>query len=238
MHIVEEKVLASTQDYCMENHATLPVPTAVIAEMQTRGKGREGTNWVSSNGSLTFSILINVENHFENVSIIVSNIIKNILQKEYQIDSIRVKWPNDIFLVQGQDEYKVGGVLVNYLESVSQKQASATAVIGVGINLQQCPQKSIQYKTIYEMIERPISKKELFLKLVHEIERVFSSKETYTGYCSWSDYFPYNYVIYKNTSCNILRIEDALYIEYDSKPTKLSANEYSYSRKTNTIERK
>ncbi|EHY66644.1 biotin-[acetyl-CoA-carboxylase] ligase [Nematocida ausubeli] len=139
-------------------------------------KGREGTNWVSSNGSLTFSILINVENHFENVSIIVSNIIKNILQREYQIDSIRVKWPNDIFLVQGQDEYKVGGVLVNYLESVSQKQASATAVIGVGINLQQCPQKSIQYKTIYEMIERPISKKELFLKLVHEIERVFSSK--------------------------------------------------------------
>ncbi|EIJ89533.1 BirA family transcriptional regulator, biotin operon repressor / biotin---[acetyl-CoA-carboxylase] ligase [Nematocida parisii] len=232
MHIIKLDTLPSTQLYCLERVNDLPIPSTVITDKQTHGIGRSNSNWVSSEGSLTFSIIIDIKNNLKNASLITSSVIKSVLIKNFNISGIEIKWPNDLIIKKNEKENKVAGVLVNYVKSSSNTEL---AIIGVGINLIPCNNKSIHYKTIKDLTNKNIDKNELFKILITEIEKVFYNKNFYENFYNWTDYFPYNYVIYNGIPCEILRVDDDLYVKYKSETVKLQNSLYSYNRTNNTI---
>ncbi len=100
----------------------------IVANSQTAGRGRGNRVWVSDEGNLFFTIVIDAKkiNPPEIASYIaaisVSNAIKNLGPTPV------VKWPNDVLI----EEKKVCGILVE-----SYKKA---LVIGIGVNVNSCPE--------------------------------------------------------------------------------------------------
>ncbi|KAI5192826.1 BirA family transcriptional regulator, biotin operon repressor / biotin---[acetyl-CoA-carboxylase] ligase [Nematocida minor] len=242
MHIVRKEELPSTQEYCINNYKEMSIPTAVIASAQTKGKGRANTNWISSDGSLTFSVLLSMKNHLVNTPIITSNIIRKILAS-YGVCDVLIKWPNDVYMMKGGAEYKVAGVLSNMIgkSDATIETSEYISILGVGINLN-IPKKTGMsgYKSVEELSGIQIDKNEMFDRLLEEIERVFMQESAQNKeYSNWSNYFPYNYIMYNDKPCFILRIEDSLTIQEESGNTLcLSADEYSYNRQENRVHRK
>jgi BirA family biotin operon repressor/biotin-[acetyl-CoA-carboxylase] ligase len=104
--------------------------TVVIAETQTRGRGRMDRNWVSPEGGLYFTLVLRP--HIPPVMSPLVNfgaafVLARTLQEFCGVDA-RVKWPNDI-LIHGR---KVSGML-------SEMEAAGDQVsfvnIGIGINM-------------------------------------------------------------------------------------------------------
>jgi BirA family biotin operon repressor/biotin-[acetyl-CoA-carboxylase] ligase len=107
------------------------LPQAVIAEIQTKGRGREGRTWWSEKGnSITFSLawpFAQAIDSLRGLSLVIGvAIVRALLKWGVQV---QLKWPNDV-LKEGK---KLAGVLIEtrYVE----KQKLLWAVIGVGMNL-------------------------------------------------------------------------------------------------------
>ena len=122
--------VGSTNEYLKE-HLELPEKTVVIAEEQTRGKGRNGRSFYSPKGcGIYLSLLIkpqdNLDSVFDLTAITALSALKAI-QTIYGI-SPSIKWLNDL-LVHGQ---KIAGILCESLFFGSQIKAM---ILGIGINV-------------------------------------------------------------------------------------------------------
>ena len=105
--------------------------TVVIAERQTKGRGRMGRDWTSQPGlDITMSVILKP-------SIIVSDVtLLTVLASVACCSALRettglrvtLKWPNDL-MVTGK---KIGGILTEIRAAAGKVTA---AVIGIGINL-------------------------------------------------------------------------------------------------------
>ena len=104
----------------------------IIAEHQTRGRGRRGRVWVSPLGAnIYFSMVLSFQAGIaalEGLSLAVALHVVRALEIEGVI-GLGVKWPNDILL----DGRKVAGIL---LEVCGDLAGPCKVVIGVGINIQ------------------------------------------------------------------------------------------------------
>ncbi len=122
----------STNRYLVER-AQLDAPTGSVcfAEYQSAGKGRRGRQWVSPyGGNIYLSILWRFQQGpaaISGLSLAIGVAVIRAL-KQYQINDIGLKWPNDIYS-QGQ---KLGGILV---EVSGETDGPCCAVIGLGLNL-------------------------------------------------------------------------------------------------------
>jgi BirA family transcriptional regulator, biotin operon repressor / biotin---[acetyl-CoA-carboxylase] ligase len=111
-------------------------PCLLVAEQQTRGRGRTGRNWQSTPGrSLTFSLALALEPpDWAGLSLAVGVALAEALDPLAGDAAPRIglKWPNDLWLlddaVVGR---KLGGVLI---ETVA-VGARRMAVVGVGLNV-------------------------------------------------------------------------------------------------------
>ncbi len=108
--------------------------TIVLAENQTKGKGRKDRIWASAKGlNLTFSILLtepellkispNIVNLCSSLSVATS--IENLFQL-----NATLKWPNDVLI----NNKKVAGIL---LETSTKGKGINRIVVGIGINVNQ-----------------------------------------------------------------------------------------------------
>ncbi len=111
-------------------------PLALAAATQTAGAGRLGRSWVSKNGNLHLSIAIPpgyVDTKLQALLPIVSGtLVAEWIESKFGL-SICIKWPNDLFL----DGKKIGGILC---EATYEGSELRGVVIGIGINLSDCPQ--------------------------------------------------------------------------------------------------
>lgn len=242
MFIIEKEELPSTQEYCINNYKKMEMPCAVVARSQTSGKGRGKSTWVSSDGSLTFSVVILLSRNIPSIPIIVSNIIRRILSRNHRIENILVKWPNDLFMRRDQEEHKVGGVISNVIErerANNTEENEYVCIVGIGIDVTRTSSMLMnRYLSIEDISGIRIKKTDLLREIAEEIERVFT-KEEEKEYFNWAEYFPYKYVMYKGAPYDIVRIEDDLYIEDSNKKTvRIGVNEHSYIRHSNTIVKK
>lgn len=112
--------------------------TVVLADRQTRGRGRLGRTWQSAPGNLQMSVLLRPDctlNAASELSLLTSVVLADVLTKRgpKSLD-LTLKWPNDV-LIGGA---KVAGIL---LESASDKDGKlAHVVLGVGVNVAWAPE--------------------------------------------------------------------------------------------------
>jgi len=111
-------------------------PCLLVAEQQTRGRGRWGRSWQSSTGaSLTCSLALPFRPpDWSGLSLAMGVVLAEALDPTGRRPGtcVGLKWPNDLMLVNGdQPLRKLGGILI---ESVPVGQ-HRMAVIGLGLNI-------------------------------------------------------------------------------------------------------
>ncbi|MFH1415844.1 MAG: biotin--[acetyl-CoA-carboxylase] ligase [Elusimicrobiota bacterium] len=112
----------STQKRVRDIFNDNPVESIVFADHQTAGVGRRGREWVSPEGGLYFSLLLNPEGKKEIFSMLALLWALRSL-KEEGMEDIGWKWPNDIMY----DERKAGGIITELLPG-------GWIALGIGIN--------------------------------------------------------------------------------------------------------
>jgi len=107
----------------------------ILANSQSKGRGREDRNWESPAGNIYLSLILQPENIAEitNYSFLAACVIGDILQS-YNITT-QYKWPNDIIF----NDKKLAGILlqfqrINHINNL---------VIGIGVNLVSAPSYAI-----------------------------------------------------------------------------------------------
>ncbi len=103
--------------------------TVVVAQEQTRGRGRYGRRWFSPMGGLWFTIILRPK--FEAIYIpFIGYAMACSIIKTFDILNVKlgIKWPNDIVY----NNLKVGGILV---ESAIVGRKTLYALVGVGLNI-------------------------------------------------------------------------------------------------------
>ena len=116
----------------LANH-TIHIPSIIVTERQTAGRGRGNHAWFSTTGSLTFSLTYDFSPMEKNdVSVValaagisIAQVLETIVGGGNS-NAIKLKWPNDIYLL-GK---KLGGILI---ESTATQPAQL--VIGIGLNI-------------------------------------------------------------------------------------------------------
>src|SRR5258707_4710491 len=126
---------ASTNDAILQiSNANSKEGIVVFAEHQTAGRGQRGNRWESAAGKgLWFSILLRPEIQLSDsgrLTIWAIEAISDVIRIEFGLEPA-IKLPNDVQL----NGRKVAGVLV---EMRAQNKAPHLAVVGIGINVNQC----------------------------------------------------------------------------------------------------
>lgn len=130
-------------------------PCLLVAEEQTRGRGRQGRSWLSSaDASLTFSLALPLDPpDWSGLSLAVGVALAEALDARTAASGPRValKWPNDLLWSDGSGTArKLGGVLIETVP-VGQRRM---AVIGVGLNVapMPAPDLSLGYACLQEIL--------------------------------------------------------------------------------------
>jgi BirA family biotin operon repressor/biotin-[acetyl-CoA-carboxylase] ligase len=103
--------------------------TIVIAETQTRGRGRLGKTWLSPTGGIWMSIILRPHSppaDAPQLTLMTGVAVAKTLQKECGLD-VGIKWPNDILI----GEKKVCGILT---EANAKFNTLDYVVVGIGID--------------------------------------------------------------------------------------------------------
>lgn len=197
----------STNTYLKNHYEELEDMTFVSANLQTAGKGRKGRTWLSNKGeNLMFSLLIKdseMYKHYNSLSVISAYTIIEVL-KEYGVDNLSFKWPNDVYV----DGKKICGIL---LEAISREHLECL-IIGVGINVN-------QKQFVGDYIREPVSLTNLlnkdidideFRKKIYE-RFIYNIDLLRNGYDFYDDIQQYDYlkdsVVYMNINNEIKQVK-------------------------------
>jgi BirA family biotin operon repressor/biotin-[acetyl-CoA-carboxylase] ligase len=108
--------------------------TVVSTDLQFKGRGQMGAEWVSDSGkNLTISVLkklknFHIQNQF-NLNCIVSLALYDVLY-ELKVPNLSVKWPNDIL----SGNQKICGILI---ENILKGKFIHMTILGIGLNVNQ-----------------------------------------------------------------------------------------------------
>ncbi|HEU4697972.1 MAG TPA: biotin--[acetyl-CoA-carboxylase] ligase [Gemmatimonadales bacterium] len=122
--------VASTQDalHALAERGA-PAGTAVVADVQTSGRGSRGREWRSPAGGLWLSVLYRPDDPaaVEVLSLRIGLAAAAALARA-GVERVRLKWPNDLML----GERKFGGILC---EARWQGERPAWVAAGIGLNV-------------------------------------------------------------------------------------------------------
>ena len=121
------QLIDSTNDECKRISSNKDI-LAVAADKQTKGKGRKGKKWHSPEGNISLSLAFADRELDSPISIATGILVKNALSEVFNLDTIKLKWPNDLVF----ENKKIGGILV-------EKEVFANftkTIVGIGINLE------------------------------------------------------------------------------------------------------
>jgi len=137
--------------------------TVVLADEQTRGRGRHGRRWTAPPRSgLAVSILLRPAAGFPLYTLTMAAALA-------ASDAVRalvgprclLKWPNDVLI----DGMKVGGILLE----LDQSGPSWTVVIGIGLNVNAAPDLS-GVGSLAAAMGHPIAREPLLIDLLARLE--------------------------------------------------------------------
>ena len=129
--IIKDEV-TSTNDIARELVASnIEEGTFVLANFQTKGRGRQNRSWEApKNSSIFISIVLkpNSEKNLGWIPLLVGLALHKALEAETR-KVLKIKWPNDLVLVENSQEFKFAGILVERIKN--------QVIVGVGINFDQ-----------------------------------------------------------------------------------------------------
>jgi BirA family transcriptional regulator, biotin operon repressor / biotin---[acetyl-CoA-carboxylase] ligase len=152
--------IESTNNYAVKNIEYIKDKTVIFADIQTKGKGRNGRHWFSERNNLFASLVLkpkfdlkdmyklNALTHYTAV------VLSRIFKKKYSIET-KIKWPNDL---QANGK-KIAGILI---ETIIKGDFLQGIIIGIGVNL------NLDEKSLKEINQPAIS---LNILLDREINR-------------------------------------------------------------------
>ncbi|GAB4314043.1 MAG: biotin--[acetyl-CoA-carboxylase] ligase [Pseudothermotoga elfii] len=228
--IIWTAILPSTNDFLKENWRTLSHGTAVVAEMQTNGRGRYNRNWLSPQGGLWFSILFKPRKSLRPAfftKVCSLSVIKALQALKVEA---KIKWPNDIY-INGK---KLAGILT---ESVFDENIPKAIITGIGINVnnnipQELSNKAISLYQITGQIYDPKIILKMILRQIDGMIRRYSKKPEITTRL-WKKYmiqkegqvisFIKSNIIQSGKLLKIL--EESLLIEIEGKKIEISSLE-------------
>ena len=148
----------------------------VLANFQTKGKGRQNRTWVAPKNSSVFISLCLKPNKNGNISWIPL-LTSLALFRSLEVlthENIKIKWPNDLVLIKNNEQLKFSGILVEMTEDF--------AIVGVGINynqkIEELPIKNAtSLKTI---LSGEISKEEIIASFVTELAALWNEENLAT----------------------------------------------------------
>ena len=124
--------VGSTNDVLREKKGQAALHgTVVIANQQTKGRGRRGRRWCSPAGanlycSMGWHFNVSLE-MLTGLSLAVGAMVAEQIKTHLGVD-LQLKWPNDLYY----NEQKLGGILV---EVLGDEAGGRSVVIGLGLNV-------------------------------------------------------------------------------------------------------
>jgi len=148
--------------------------TAVIAEIQARGKGRRGREWHSPAGGVYMSVILMPQMSPARaplLTLLAGVAVAKVLRHLYDLKA-ELKWPNDVMV----DDRKICGILT---EMTAETEAVDYCIVGIGINanikLADFPSKFRETTTsLKEELGKNVSRAELVRRLLEEMERLYN----------------------------------------------------------------
>jgi len=141
--------------------------TVVIAEAQTRGRGRLSREWLSPEGGIYFTLVLRPRispAYAPRINLMASVAVATTIRKLFGLKA-ELKWPNDV-LIEGR---KVCGILA---EMDAEMDVVNFVNVGIGINANtSIPQFEKTVTSLKDALGREISRKEFLSVLLMEIER-------------------------------------------------------------------
>ncbi len=141
--IIHKKKVTSTNlflsDYIhvlrhKKSNRKLPNFFTVYADFQTKGRGQQQNTWESEKGkNISMSTLLYPNVAPANQFIVtqwVSLAIHDFLTKEIKLNSVYIKWPNDIYV----NDKKIAGILI---ENIITTTNISYSIAGIGLNMNQ-----------------------------------------------------------------------------------------------------
>jgi BirA family biotin operon repressor/biotin-[acetyl-CoA-carboxylase] ligase len=148
----------------------LPEGTIIVAEKQTKGKGRLGRFWFSPNKGIYMSIIVRpsiLPAAAPQLSLVAAAALQQTLIKEFAIKA-KIKWPNDLLI----NDKKISGILT---EMKGDMDRIHYIIIGVGINVNHnvsdFDQSIVEQATSLKIIlDREIDKVDVLRKYLENLE--------------------------------------------------------------------
>jgi len=147
--------------------------TLVIAETQSRGRGRFGRKWISPEGGMWFSVILRPKVAPEDalkLTLMAAVVVAKVISDMFKLEA-EVKSPNDVVV----DGKKVCGILT---EMSTKDDTVDFVVIGVGINanvsLDSFPKDLRKFLTsLKEELKEDVDRKTFLCALLEELERYY-----------------------------------------------------------------
>ena len=143
-------------------------PFWIVADQQTRGRGRSGRRWQSPGGNLYATLAIEtgvsaaVATQLSFVAALATHDAVAAHLAADQLPRLRLKWPNDVMLGTA----KLAGIL---LESLAAREGKKlTVILGVGINVAHAPAETERAATSLGL--KPSAVAEVFTSLAAAFE--------------------------------------------------------------------
>lgn len=158
--------------------------TIVIAEKQTKGRGRLQRTWLSDKGGLFFTVVTRPEIPpvlSSRINFAASFSLARVMNQMFDIDA-RVKWPNDILA----GEKKITGMLS---EMEVDNDLVSFVNIGMGINVNNDPCSSEPNATSLKiLLGKEISRKELLSAFLDDFQSVMENIDYDRVIEQWKQY--------------------------------------------------
>ncbi len=176
--ILRLAAVESTNRYALGRFADLPHGTAVVADRQTRGRGRLGRSWQSSVvGNLYASLVVKAaaaDQHlprgFSNLTQYTAVVLARVVERLGA--EVAIKWPNDLLA----GDRKLAGVLA---ETASEAGRVIGAVVGIGANLAMTAEDLARIDrpaaSLNLVLGRPVDRDGLLEAILQEFERGYAA---------------------------------------------------------------
>ncbi|MEM4705609.1 MAG: biotin--[acetyl-CoA-carboxylase] ligase [Candidatus Nitrosocaldus sp.] len=127
--IIYYEQVESTQDVALRLAEQGRDSILVVAERQSRGRGRTSRLWISPDGGIWFSLIIKPRVNVRDVTLLslaTALAVCNTINSRFNL-AARIKWPNDVII----NYKKVAGILI---DMSIEHDAINYAVVGIGVN--------------------------------------------------------------------------------------------------------